>query len=142
MLAAPLLVGLAGAAVVVFAAVLGTSLEGLLDARAPTPGDPTPPPAFSTIVTDPGTAVTPVPALAAPPPADTRAVSPARPARALPVRAALPRATVTDRRSPPPLEERQDDEVVAPVPEEPSNEAADPTSVIDWLLNRSATNGR
>jgi hypothetical protein len=149
-LIAPLLVGLAGAGVVVFAAVLGTSLEWLLDARAPTPGDPPPPPAFSTIGTGLGAAVTPASALvpdAAPPqrpPADIRPASVARPSatRSTP-RAAVPQAGAAAPPSPPPLEERQDDAAVAPTRDEPNRvEAADAAAAIDWLLNRSRTNGR
>lgn len=55
----------------------------------------------------------------------------------------LARPSPTRATSPPPLAERRDDAAVVPARDEPSNaEAADPASAIDWLLNRSRTNGR
>lgn len=133
---------LAGAGVVVFAAVLGTSLEWLLDARALAPDDPPPHPVFSTIGAGPAAAVTPASALVsdpAPPqrpPADIRAASLTRPSvtRSTP-RAAVPQAGAA---APP----SQDDAAVVPARDKPSRlEAADATAAIDWLLN-PRTNGR
>jgi hypothetical protein len=120
---------LAGAGVVVFAAVLGTSLEGLLDARVPAPGDPPPSPAFSTIGTGLDAAITGASALvpdAAPPQRSAPSVARPSPARST-LRAAVPKTGAAEHPSPPSLEERA--------------EAADPASAIDWLLNRSRTNG-
>lgn len=142
-LVSPFVVALAGAGVVVFAAVLGTSLEWLRDARALALDDPPPRPAFSTIGAGPATAVTPASALVSdaaptqPPPADSRAASVARPSatRSTP-RAAVPQVGAA---APP----SEDDAAMAPARDEPSRvEAADTTAAIDWLLNRSRTNGR
>lgn len=143
MLVAPLAVLLAGAGVLVFAAVLGASLEPLLEARTAVRAGATTRPSFSTI--GPGSAVTAASApiadavLPLPPVGDT-----ARPAATRPSpRRSTPRAAAPDTGSVPARAGAQDDEA-APTGhgEARDAEGTDPAMAIDWLLNQSRTRGR
>ena len=126
-LVAPLVVAVAGAGVVGFTGVLGSSLERLRDTRAQVPVMMPTQPAAVTTGTEP--AFTPTPALVPDAPRPQRIQADAPPA----IRP-TPRAAVPDAAGP------RDGDLpsTAPSRDEPRDaEAVDPTLVIDWLLKTS-----
>jgi hypothetical protein len=136
----PPAVVLAGAGVVMFVAILGATLERVLEARAPAWADTTTPPSLSTPGMEPATtAVSPPAAEATPPP--SRRVDVASPAAArIAARPSTPRAAVPDtatvpRGAPAPPDAEDDEAAPSARAERGEAEAADPATAIEWLLN-------
>jgi hypothetical protein len=130
MLATPLAVLLAGAAVVLFADVLGASLERSAAARIPARHEtatrpsvsPSGPPHDQERATEP-------PAAARRPPA------PARP------RAGTRETAAATRRAPTPAAAQHDDAAQTAATDSPDAQAPDPATAIDWLLSRTRPRG-